>query len=671
MNYYISRLKIFLITICIFQLKSNYAKEADTRIDSLHNVIHSAINDTVVVNSYRRLSKEFSQTESYDSSIKYLNEAISLSEKSGFKSGLSLAYIDKGKLSNDLGNYSEALKYFNLALKIFQEEDNKKDMANAYNFIANTYHVQGEFPEALKNQFAALKIREEIADSEGIAWSYNNIGIIYRLQGDQASALKNYFASLKILEKLGDKKTIATSYNNIGNIYSEQGNYNEALKNYFSSLRLRQQTGDKTAIGASYNNIGDIFCDLFEKDSLSNEVKVTYSENLIRSIPRNHWLDTANAYQSKALSINNELGDKYFSIFSLSGLGRINFLRKNYNTTINYYLKAYEFAKNFKALDLQQEIAKYLSDSYSKLNDFKNGMNWYVKFMEHKDSLFNEEKTRDLTRTQMKYEFDKKEEHAKSLQEKKDSLAKAETERQRKTRNILGAGLLLVFLFALIFFYQRNNIRKEKYRSDNLLLNILPAEIAAELKRTGSAKAKYFKEVTVMFADFVDFTIASEKISAEDLVNEINICFSAFDYILEKHSVEKIKTIGDAYLCAGGIPVHDPQQAEHILKAAIEIRDFMHERKKKKVALGETAFEIRIGIHTGPVVAGIVGVKKYAYDIWGDTVNIAARMEQNSEPGKINISNTTHDIVKDGFKFIYRGKIEAKNKGVLDMYFLV
>ena len=210
----------------------------------------------------------------------------------------------------------------------------------------------------------------------------------------------------------------------------------------------------------------------------------------------------------------------------------------------------------------------------------------------------------------------------------------------------------------------------EKRRSDELLLNILPVEVAEELKNTGTAKAKAFTMVTVMLTDFKDFTTISGKVSAELLVAEIHHCFSAFDAIIQKYDIEKIKTIGDAYLCAGGLPVSNYSHATDIVNAAFEIRDFMAKRKAEKEAQGQTPFEIRIGIHTGPVVAGIVGVKKYAYDIWGDTVNLAARMEQHSEPGKINISQNTYELVKDQFECAYRGQIEAKNKGLVNMYFV-
>ena len=217
-----------------------------------------------------------------------------------------------------------------------------------------------------------------------------------------------------------------------------------------------------------------------------------------------------------------------------------------------------------------------------------------------------------------------------------------------------------------------HTIKAEKRISEDLLLNILPRDVAEELKITGDTKAKAFTMVTVMFTDFKDFTKVSKKVSAELLVDEIHYCFSAFDRIVQKHKIEKIKTIGDAYLCASGLPVSNYTHAVDMLNAAFEMRDFMVQRKKEKEAKGETPFELRIGVHTGPVVAGIVGVRKFQYDIWGDTVNTANRVESNGEAGKVNISQSTYELLVDdsNFTFSNRGKIEVKGKGELSMYFV-
>jgi class 3 adenylate cyclase len=255
---------------------------------------------------------------------------------------------------------------------------------------------------------------------------------------------------------------------------------------------------------------------------------------------------------------------------------------------------------------------------------------------------------------------------------------------ERNKRNILlgsviGIALLLGFLLFAFFQNKRNTtklaaknmvIEQERNKSDELLLNILPVPVANELKEHGKTTPQSFENVTVLFTDVKSFTKISEQLSPIELVNEIDYCFRAFDSIISKYNIEKIKTIGDAYMCVSGLPVPYAKHCSEILRASIEIRDFIlnlaNERKKE----GRPIFNMRLGVHSGPLVAGVVGSKKFVYDVWGDTVNTAARMEQNGEPGKINVSATIYENAKNEFNFTYRGKLEAKNKGELDMYFL-
>lgn len=214
-----------------------------------------------------------------------------------------------------------------------------------------------------------------------------------------------------------------------------------------------------------------------------------------------------------------------------------------------------------------------------------------------------------------------------------------------------------------------HELEVEKERSDDLLLNILPESIAEELKHGGQAKAEYHENVSVMFCDLKNFTQIAESLEAEVLVKELNHLFTLFDSELEAYGVEKIKTIGDAYMCATGLYQSADNSAESMVRYSLALRNRIVEFNKAQTSRGIPEFKARFGIHTGPVIAGVVGIKKFQYDIWGDTVNLAARMEEKGEAGKINISGATFDRVKLLFDCEHRGKISAKNKGEIDMYF--
>lgn len=213
-------------------------------------------------------------------------------------------------------------------------------------------------------------------------------------------------------------------------------------------------------------------------------------------------------------------------------------------------------------------------------------------------------------------------------------------------------------------------LQEEKDKTESLLLNILPKETAEELKKYNKVAPRNYENVTVLFTDFKGFTHIAEKLSPEELVNEIDLCFKEFDAIISKYRIEKIKTIGDAYMCAGGLPTKFKNNAFEVVKAALDIREYMEKYKAERIEKNLPFFEIRIGVHTGKVVAGVVGTRKYAYDIWGDTVNLASRMESSGEPGKVNVSGDTYQIVKAKFNCTHRGKVAAKNKGEVDMYFV-
>jgi class 3 adenylate cyclase len=211
---------------------------------------------------------------------------------------------------------------------------------------------------------------------------------------------------------------------------------------------------------------------------------------------------------------------------------------------------------------------------------------------------------------------------------------------------------------------------QEKEKSDLLLLNILPRKIADELKLHGQVEPTFYESMSVMFTDFEKFTQIAEKLTPHELVKELDTCFTQFDKISGKFKLEKLKTIGDSFMCAGGIPNINNTHAIDCSLAALEILSFMNDMRSINESLQKAYWEIRIGIHSGPVMAGVVGERKFAYDIWGDTVNTASRMESSGTSGKINISHSSYELIKEYFECEYRGEIKAKNKGMIKMFYL-
>jgi len=205
----------------------------------------------------------------------------------------------------------------------------------------------------------------------------------------------------------------------------------------------------------------------------------------------------------------------------------------------------------------------------------------------------------------------------------------------------------------------------EKAKSEQLLLNTLPLKVVEDLKQYGKTEPQVFEDVTVYFSDIVDFTSSSSNVEPKILISELNEIFTAFDEIMTENHCERIKTIGDAYLAVCGMPAPDPDHARNIQNAALEIRNYFLNRQNAAID-----WEIRIGIHTGKVVGGVVGIKKYIYDVFGETINTASRMESNSEPMKINVSEITHRITRDDYHYIEREPFEVKGNCHIKMYFL-
>jgi adenylate cyclase len=226
-----------------------------------------------------------------------------------------------------------------------------------------------------------------------------------------------------------------------------------------------------------------------------------------------------------------------------------------------------------------------------------------------------------------------------------------------------------IFTGALVLVLTRN-LNQERRKSDRLLLNVLPEPVALELKRNDRVAPLDYESASVLFTDFVGFTAIAEHLTPQELIEELDGCFRLFDRIAKRHGLEKIKTIGDAYMAAGGVPAPNRTHAVDCVLAALEIGRAVSELMTRNAAAGRPHWRLRIGINTGRLIAGVIGREKFAYDVWGDTVNTASRLESSGEPGEINISSATYECVRGFFVCEPRGLVEAKGKGEIEMYFV-
>ena len=443
------------------------------------------------------------------------------------------------------------------------------------------------------------------------------------------------FRALDIFEEIQSKDGVAYIIGNIGQTYTRQKKYLLAIAYGQAALGMDEETGDKRMVANALYQLGDAYLGLVQDSAIAKD-----KAEAAREMPARKYVPDKSIPKSKMEQLR---------------------------LATSYLLRGLDTAKKTGSRDLMKDCYESLAIAYRLGGDFRKAMESYQAFTVIKDSIFSKENETKTVKTEMQNEYDKKR-LADSLQHAEiEKIETMKLQRQRSYTYIGIAGVLLLAGFSFLMVRNNKLLTTEKRRSDDLLLNILPGEVAEELKANGNSAARHYDNVTVLFTDFVNFTSAGERMSPQALIDELHTCFKTFDEITGRYGIEKIKTIGDAYLAVAGLPAADPKHAENTVRAAMEINKYMEDRRGK---LGERTFEIRIGIHSGSVVAGIVGVKKFAFDIWGDTVNTAARMEQNSEAGKINISETTYELVKDKMMCEYRGEIVAKNKGSMKMYYV-
>ena len=639
--------------LILFCLQSSVFSQ--TELDSLYSTWENEkISDSIRAFALTDYIYQGFFSSQPDSALILTHQLYQFTKETKNEKGLLEALTLRGYIQFRMGYYSKALSSYEEGLELAEKIDNKLGAADILVKMGYIYHDNEDVINALIYYQKSLKIYEEENDLDGKGSIYNEFGSIYLSKGEYDKALDYYKKSMAINKELNEEESNSAMYINIGGLYLTKKDFQQALYYYEKGLVIEKKKEDKLGIASALSGIGTVYLEQGETTKA---------------------LD----FLQRSFDISESINDIQGGANTLLSISDIYLDNKNYKKAITYCKKSLSMAQKVGDLGSQEYACECLYDAYRALGNTTEALEYHEQMIFIGDSI----KTEDLAIKLQQIEFSKKIMADSLVQIEKDIKVqlqhKSEVQQKDKNRNLAIAVGTICFLLAIGFFSRwqyvkksKDILKKEKDRSESLLLNILPAEIAEELKEKGEAQARDFDLVSILFTDFKGFTEKSAELTAVELIGEINHCFKAFDHICEKYGIEKIKTIGDAFMAAGGLPVPSTDSVQNTVLAALEMQSFMTQRFSDKKTTDGFTFEMRLGIHTGPVVAGIVGVKKFQYDLWGDTVNTAARIESSGAVGQVNISQHTYELLKDNtqFTFTHRGKIQAKGKGKIDMYFV-
>ena len=653
---------IFALLFVLTSLK------AQTRLDEVDSIYQFAIGHQGDSNALDALNNILIKiySDNSDTAAYYADKQIEISRERGWKNYEAVGLLMKGVSLEFSGHLDSAIGYFKLGRDLAKVINDSTTQLAAHNSLARVYSLKGNYKLAMEETLEAVELVIDQDDQERNLSILNSIGqrFIELNQPDRARGF--LLDALQRNRKRNDTLQIVGNCLNLGKAYFMLNLPDSSRFFYDRALNLSAITGNDYQRMRAYGGLARYYL----------QKELTDSAQLARDSAE------AIAYRVKDVYRIHESDILQGEIYLQVGRNR---------EAISYLEEALAWfdSANYQVVAL--ELLKDLSLAYERAGDYETALAYLIDFQELQDDIFL--KQREMARAQVNVYREQRQEKETELLNQKIRLSDQELEHQRNLRNtffIVGI-LILVILLILVnrYRYERRTkrlltrknqiIENERERSESLLLNILPAEVANELKEKGRSDVRHIVHVDVLFSDFVGFTDLSTQLTPAQLVKEIDECFKAFDEIMTYYNLEKIKTIGDAYMAAGGLMNDAQAQAADVIKAGLEMQDFIEKRHKIKYERKEPAFRMRVGIHTGPVVAGIVGVKKFQYDIWGDTVNTASRMESSGEVGKVNISQATYELIKDTstalgmtnqFEFKSRGKIEVKGKGEMEMLFV-
>jgi class 3 adenylate cyclase len=536
---------------------------------------------------------------------------------------------------NEMRDLSLGLKYADELIDLAESLDDKRYLSRGYLQKGNKFRYQGNFEQALDAYFKSAEAAKKADFKVGLGSAYMAIADVYSLSDNASNALLYYHRAISTLRATSDSVTLASAILNLGDEHMNLKNYDSALVNFAESKAIFDQVDYPTGKAFSLGNLGMVYANIGKGDLAESNI-------------------------NEAILVLEQSGNYYPICTYLISMSDIYFDKGEVAKALEYAKRSLNLAQLHRLREQIADANLKLSELYGEMGNMDESFKYYKDHIAYRDSINNLISVQKMADLRTDFEVSQKQAEVDLLNQEK------------RIQRIILISLAIILVLGVVIlstlFWYFKNIQKEKKRSEDLLLNILPAETAKQLKVNGKIDAVRFEKATVLFTDFVEFSTLAGEVAPEKLVDSLDFYFKEFDAIVSKYGLEKIKTIGDSYMCAGGIPIASTDHALNIAKAAKEMLDLVE--KAKTANNGLPHFEVRIGIHTGPVIAGIVGSKKWQYDIWGDAVNIASRMESNSLPGRINLSETTYELIKDQFTCEYRGEIQVKNRGNFKMYFL-
>ena len=624
-------------------------------------------------------------------SITTIDQAMAIAQKIDYKGGIAECYLKKGQYLFNNGSQKESGENLQKAADIFKKIDAKGKYAVCLKELADYYNTTGD-PEKAKDLIKqSSAIAADLQDNSLQAQCEIASGIIDMNAGKFAEATAHFLNALKTAEAIKNDEIIMNSCRELGNLNSFQGNVPLSNEYFQRALTIDLKIGNKLGMADVYCNIGSNFLTLGNQQEAM--VNIKKSLELARSLNYKPTLaldllnmgycltyqndyDGAKGQLDEAEKVFEELKDKHGQAEVLNAKGYLFAKTHDFDDAAKSYLASADIAKEIKANDQLKTSYEGLAYIFEQRKDYEAAYKFQKLAQGLSNELYNASNTQMVTKLQLSYDFEKMQEQQRIQQQLKDKINESERKRERYFRYFLAVlGFMAIVLAASAFVAYRANrkakellveknelITKEKERAERILSDIIPAEIEDKIKESGIGQIENF--ATVMFIDFFEFTKTEQKFNPVDLMDELDVIFKGMDDISKKFKLETLKTLSDGYLCIGGSANSMDCRPEDVVNAAIKIQLFMNEIKMKHIKEGQPFFEMRIGIHTGQIAGGIVGVRTITADIWGEAVHAASLMEKMANAGEIRVSEATFQLVRTKFETVYCGKLKLSAKEI-------